>query len=177
MTPGRSPPAVPPTYVTRHPEDIPGFPGPYPEVWGPKVDYRNYGSKSLAYSGTIKYEQVAASAGICKFIFWQETWPLIDFINAATGWDMNIEEMLMTGERIQTLRQMFNIREGIEPNDSFLPQRVSETATVGPYKDVPVDFAILRQQYYKAMGWNLETGYPLESRLEELGLIELTGKN
>ncbi|MGA2670882.1 MAG: aldehyde ferredoxin oxidoreductase family protein [Dehalococcoidia bacterium] len=150
-----------------------GVPGPYPEVWGPKVDFRNYGSKSLAYSGTIKYEQIAASAGICKFIFWQETWPLLDFISAATGWDFSIEEMLMTGERIQTLRQMFNIREGIDPNDLLLPQRVSKPASVGPYKDVPVDFDLLRKQYYKALGWNLETGYPSESRLEELGLQEL----
>jgi aldehyde:ferredoxin oxidoreductase len=150
-----------------------GFPGPYTEIWGPKVDYRDYGSKSLAYSGTIKYEQVAASAGICKFIFWQESWPLIEFINAATGWDFSIQELLMTGERIQTLRQMFNIREGIDPNDLLLPQRVSKPASVGPYKDVPVDFDLLRKQYYKALGWNLETGYPSESRLEELGLQEL----
>jgi aldehyde:ferredoxin oxidoreductase len=150
-----------------------GFPGPYPDVWGPKVDYRDYGNKSLAYSGTIKYEQVAASAGICKFIFWQETWPLIEFINAATGWDLSIQELLVTGERIQTLRQMFNIREGIDPKDSLLPQRVSEPAAIGPYKDVPVDFDLLRRQYYKAIGWNPETGYPLKSRLEELGLQEL----
>jgi aldehyde:ferredoxin oxidoreductase len=150
-----------------------GFPGPYPEIWGPKVDYRNYGLKSLIYSGSIRYEQVAASAGICKFIFWQETWPLIDFINAATGWDFNIQELLISGERIQTLRQMFNIREGIDPKDSLLPQRVSKPAAIGPYKDVPVDFDLLRRQYYEAIGWNPETGYPLKSRLEELGLQEL----
>jgi aldehyde:ferredoxin oxidoreductase len=152
-----------------------GFPGPYPEIWGPKVDYRDYGRKSLAYSGTIKYEQVAASAGICKFIFWQESWPLVEFISAATGWDFVIQELLITGERIQTLRQMFNIREGIDPNDLLLPQRVSKPAPVGPYKDVPVDFDLLRQQYYKAMGWDLETGYPSKSRLKELGLLDLTG--
>ena len=154
-----------------------GIPGPYPEIWGPKVDYRNYGLKSLIYSGSIRYEQVAASAGICKFIFWQETWPLIDFINAATGWDFNIDEMLMTGERIQTLRQLFNIREGINPKDSLLPQRLSMPATNGPYKGVPVDFDLLRRQYYEALGWDQKTGYPFESRLEELGLLELIRNN
>jgi aldehyde:ferredoxin oxidoreductase len=154
-----------------------GFPGPYPEIWGPKLQLRDYGNKSLVYSGTIKYEQVAASAGICKFFFWQESWPLIEFINAATGWSIDIEEVLMTGERIQTLRQMFNIREGINPSAVLLPPRVSKTAPVGPYKDVPVDFTVLRQQYYKALGWNPETGYPSESRLEELGILELTRKS
>jgi len=154
-----------------------GIPGPYPEIWGPKVDYRNYGLKSLIYSGSIRYEQVAASAGICKFIFWQETWPLIDFIDTATGWDFNIDEMLMTGERIQTLRQLFNIREGINPKDSLLPQRLSMPATNGPYTGVPVDFDLLRRQYYEALGWDQKTGYPFESRLEELGLLELIRNN
>ena len=86
---------------------------------------------------------------------------------------MNRMQILMTGERIQTLRQMFTIREGVNPNDFLLPKRVSEPAIAGPYKDVPIDFKLLKQQYYKALGWNLETGYPSESRLAELGLKEL----
>jgi aldehyde:ferredoxin oxidoreductase len=154
-----------------------GFPGPYPELWGPKVDGRDYGHKSLVYNGAIRYEQVAAAAGICKFIFWQETWPLIDFINAVTGWDFNIKELLMTGERIQTLRQLFSLREGLDPGDLSLPRRLTEPATTGPYKDVPVDFGILRRQYYEAIGWDPDTGYPTESRLKELGIQQLVGIN
>jgi len=150
-----------------------GLPGPYPELWGSEVELRDYAHKNLIYNALIKYEQVAASAGICKFIFWQETWPLIDFIAAATGWDFNIGEMLVTGERIQTMRQLFNIREGIEPKQFQLPQKLDKPATTGPYKGISVDFDILRKQYYEAMGWDPETGYPVKSRLKELGIGDL----
>jgi aldehyde:ferredoxin oxidoreductase len=113
---------------------------------------------------------VAAAAGICKFFFWQETWPLIDFINAVTGWDFNTNELLLTGERIQTLRQLFSLREGLNPDDLALPHRLAEPATTGPYKDVHVDLDLLRRQYYEAIGWDPNTGYPTESRLKELGI-------
>ena len=77
---------------------------------------------------------------------------------------------MVTGERIQDIRQLFNIREGVEPKQFRLPQRVSRVATMGPFKDVPQDFDLLRSQYYEAMGWDVETGYPTKARLQELGL-------
>ena len=39
------------------------------------------------------------------------TAPNMNQKNAATGWNLTAEEYLRTGQRIQTLRQMFNIRE------------------------------------------------------------------
>ena len=40
---------------------------------------------------------------------------LLEFINAITGWDMTLDELLTVGERIGNLRQAFNIREGLNP--------------------------------------------------------------
>jgi len=154
-----------------------GSPGPYPELWGPEVELRDYEHKSAIYSAAIKYEQVVASAGVCKFTLFQGTFPAIDFIAAVTGWDFTPAEALVTGERIQTLRQLFNVREGINPSEIRLPQRVSQPATTGPFKDVPVDFDLLRKQYYEAAGWDPETGHPIESRLEELGLRDLVNRD
>ncbi|MFC1980207.1 aldehyde ferredoxin oxidoreductase family protein [Chloroflexota bacterium] len=150
-----------------------GSPGPYPELWEPQIELRDYERKSAIYSAAIKYEQVLASAGVCKFVMFQGTFPLIDFISAVTGWDFTPEEALVTGERIQTMRQLFNLREGIDPKKFCLPQRVSKPATTGPHKDIPIDFDMLRKQYYTAIGWNPETGYPIKSRIDELGLGNL----
>ena len=150
-------------------------PGPYAEFFEPKVELRDYGSKSLIYGNCAKYEQVLASAGICKFVIFATDFPLLESINAVTGWDLNLEEIQMTGERIQNMRQLFNIREGIDPKQFRLPQRVSQPATMGPYKDAPQDFELLRRQYYAAMGWDKETGHPIKSRLKELGLDALAG--
>jgi len=148
-------------------------PGPYPELWGSQVELRDYEHKAAIYSAAIKYEQVVACAGVCKFAMFQGTFPLIDFISAVTGWDFSPAETLVVGERIQTLRQLFNIREGIDPRELQLPARLNQPATTGPFKGVPIDFDLLRKQYYEAMAWDPETGYPLKSRLEELGLGDL----
>ena len=121
----------------------------------------------------LRGKEVVASAGVCKFAMFQGTFPVVDFIIAVTGWDFSPAETLVTGERIQTLHQLFNIREGINPKEFCLPQRVSQSATTGPFRGIPVDFDLLRKQYYEAMGWDPETGYPVESRLEELGLRDL----
>ena len=101
---------------------------------------------------------------------------LIEFISAVTGWDFSLAETQVTGERIQTMRQLFNIREGIDPTQWRLPRRVGQPATMGPFKDVPQDFDLLRGQYYKAMGWDVKTGHPLKSKLAELGLGDLANK-
>jgi len=154
-----------------------GSPGPYPELWGPQVELRDYEHKSVIYSAAIKYEQVVASAGVCKFALFQGTFPAIDLIAAVTGWDFTPEEAMVTGERIQTLRQLFNIREGINPIEIRLPQRVSQPTTSGPLKGITSDFDLLRKQYYEAAGWNPETGHPIESRLEELGLRDLVNRD
>jgi len=145
-------------------------PGPYPELWESQVELHDYEHKAAVYSSAIKYEQVVACAGVCKFVMFQGTFPLIDFITAVTGWDFTPEEILVTGERIQTLRQLFNIREGINPKEFCLPERVSQLATTGPFKGIAIDFDLLRKQYYGAMGWDPETGYPIKSRLQKLGL-------
>jgi len=150
------------------------LPGPYPEFFESKVECRDYGHKSLIYGKCTKYEQVVASAGLCKFILFQPGFPLVEFISAVTGWDFSLAELEVTGERIQDMRQLFNMREGIDPKQFRLPQRVSQPAVMGPYKDVPQDFDLLRKQYYEAMAWDAETGYPLKSRLEQLGLGELS---
>lgn len=152
-----------------------GLPGPYPEFWQPRVEYRDYGHKSPIYNKCITYEQVFTSAGLCKFLVFQPGFTLIEFISAVTGWDYSLAETQATGERIQTMRQLFNLREGIDPKSFRLPTRVSQPAAMGPYKDVPQDFDLLRRQYYEAMRWDTETGYPKKARLEELGLKEFAG--
>jgi len=151
------------------------LPGPYPEFWKPRVEYRDYGHKSVIYNRCATYEQVLASAGMCKFLIFQPGLRLIEFISAVTGWDFSLAETQVTGERIQTMRQLFNIREGIDPKHFRLPQRVSQPATMGPYKDAPLDFDLLRRQYYEAMGWDVDTGYPKKAKLDELGLKEFAG--
>jgi aldehyde:ferredoxin oxidoreductase len=84
-------------------------------------------------------------------------------------------EVLKTGARIQTLRQCFNLREGIQPSDVKLPNRMAgqPPQQEGPVAGVTLDVDSLAREYRQAMGWNPDTGIPEKSTLEKLGLNAL----
>ena len=102
----------------------------------------------------------------------------MDYLIAATGWDMDMQELLTTGARIQTLRQCFNIREGIDPSSIKLPPRMagSPPKEDGPLAGVTIDIDTLISEYCKAMGWDPQTRKPTRETLEKLGLTDLVGE-
>ena len=150
---------------------------PYPELQFKDVERYEYKTKGPASATASSYLQVGASAGVCLFplIFFGD-FPLIEFLNAVTGWDMDVDEALETGARIQTLRQCFNIREGVKPSEVKLPPRMAGNPpqTEGPVADVTIDIESLVQEYNKAMGWDEARGHPQATTLERLGLKKLT---
>jgi aldehyde:ferredoxin oxidoreductase len=101
---------------------------------------------------------------------------LADIISAVTGWDFTAAELLKAGKRAVTLRQAFNIREGLRAKDFSLPRRIGEPAASGPLKGQKVDFDAIRQSFFKAMDWDPETGIPSSRCLADLGLESLVGK-
>jgi aldehyde:ferredoxin oxidoreductase len=88
---------------------------------------------------------------------------------------MDVTEALETGTRIQTLRQAFNLREGIEPREIKLPPRMAGVPpkSDGPLAGITIDIDTLGSEYRKAMGWDPDTGDPTEATLRRLGLKEL----
>ena len=116
------------------------------------------------------------AAGLCAFAWWPETLPLIEAVRAATGWqDFDLQEVLKTGRRIQTLRQAFNIREGVKPSQWRLPKRLTEAPDEGPFAGRGIDADAMKKMGYASLGWDSNTGKPLDSTLVELGLKELVG--
>ncbi len=95
--------------------------------------------------------------------------------SGVTGWDFTMAEGLKAGRRIQALRQAFNAREGLHPDDFRLPQRISKPGMVGQFAGKQIDFDALRDSFYQAMDWDTESGWPSEAALRELGLTELVG--
>lgn len=101
--------------------------------------------------------------------------PVFEWTNAATGWDMEPAEYMRTGRRIQTLRQMFNIREGIDPRQIKISKRLTgdPPQTAGPNNGVQYDIDVLIQAYWKEIGWNPETGIPTQETLDELEMNDV----
>jgi aldehyde:ferredoxin oxidoreductase len=139
-----------------------------------ETDPANYQGLGQIYATGTKYYEFFVSCGMCAFAMGAcATFPLVDIISAVTGWDFTAGELLKTGERIQTIRQAFNFREGVRPHDFNIPARMKEPAAFqGPMKadDFEYDYKAIRTAYHNAMRWNPETGEPSKKRLDELGL-------
>jgi aldehyde:ferredoxin oxidoreductase len=127
------------------------------------------------YAVCSDVERLYSSAGICQFSYYPGILPIVDFISAATGWDFKLKEALTAGRRIATLRQAFNIREGLKPGEWRFPKRLEESQSTGPNVGVKVDFEAIKTKGYQALGWDSKTGRPLQGTLDDLGLSKLVG--
>ncbi len=146
---------------------------PYSEVKAPK-DEDEYARQGKIHALAGSYSQAVSDSGVCYFAI-SGNIPLVEFISAVTGWDFTVAEAITVGKRIMTLRQAFNIREGLKAKDFSFPERLTKPPTVGSFAGHSIDFNKLRASYHKAMGWDAETGYPSKQCLIELGLQELVG--
>ena len=100
---------------------------------------------------------------------------LRDYINAATGWNMSIYEMMQVGERANTLARIYNNREGFNTEDDTLPPRLFEGLQNGKLEGVAIDRGELADAlnvYYDMCGWDAH-GVPTVAKLAELGLDEV----
>jgi len=152
-----------------------GLPKPAP-LYRVKEKYNPRGKEILQAAGS-KYVQMGNGLGACLFALHLGCkLPFVDYTNAATGWSYSPAEYLVTGERIQNLRQAFNAREGLKPAVDF---RMNDRAagspplTYGPVKGVRLDRERLNGDFCRAMGWDPATGIPTPAKLRELGLEEI----
>ncbi|MHB1417535.1 MAG: aldehyde ferredoxin oxidoreductase C-terminal domain-containing protein, partial [Chloroflexota bacterium] len=147
---------------------------PHPDVQVPKVERYQYAGKGPVQAVWSNYQQVVEASGLCLMPSGMG-YKLEKFISAVSGWDFTIEELMLTGERIQTLRHSFNVREGLKPADFVLPDRMigKPPIDVGPTAGVTIDIETLVGEYHDAMGWDRETGVPAAERLAKLGLDDV----
>jgi aldehyde:ferredoxin oxidoreductase len=101
-------------------------------------------------------------------------------LRKVTGWPCSGEELRHTGVRIHTLKKLFNIREGWQTGDDWLPPRLlAETLSTGVGRGTsltPVELGEMIQSYYRARKWDNKGFVPNET-LRELGLAELGSSN
>ena len=90
-----------------------------------------------------------------------------------TGWNLTAEELWEVGERVITLQQAFNVRQGLRPEDDYnVSARVTEAPPDGPAKGISIKPYLkgMINEYYRYLGWDEKTGKPLRNTLKRLGL-------
>ena len=134
------------------------------------------GDKVKAFFYTQAIWNLYNSVGMCDFVGIPigalKLHQLADFVNAATGWDMTMWELLKVGERANTMSRLFNLREGFTEKDDQLPQRMFEPLEKGKLTGVSLnekEFKHALTLYYQMAGWG-DKGQPSEAKLTELGL-------
>jgi len=96
-----------------------------------------------------------------------------EIVNAATGWNTSIGELMKASERALNMAKYFNVREGFKRADDRLPERFFEPLVSGPRAGAAIpkeEFDNAITLYYTMMGWNPQTGVPCRAKLDELGL-------
>ncbi len=67
--------------------------------------------------------------------------------------------------------RLFNMREGITLKDDTLPARLlNDPKPDGPTKGAVVPLEELKEDFYRAMGYDLSTGNPPDSLAADLGI-------
>ena len=93
-------------------------------------------------------------------------------LEAVTGWDTGVVELLKVAERVLTVARLFNIREGFTAADDVLPERFLQPKADGVLAEKTFDrnkYEKAKSFYYALMGWDAK-GVPLPEKVEELNI-------
>jgi aldehyde:ferredoxin oxidoreductase len=117
---------------------------------------------------------------VCKFsrgTYFEGYKDLAALYNAVTGIEMTAEELQKSGERINNLGRLFNIREGLSRKDDTLPWKVmnvpipDEGIAKGSFVS-QADLDLLLDDYYEVRGWTID-GVPTVEMLTKIGMDDL----
>jgi len=118
------------------------------------------------------YMAVYNPLGLCKFMIkggMDPAWT-VRLLNAATGWEWDVDGLLRVGERLFNLKRLVNLRLGVTQADDTLPRRfLTEPRPSGSAEGVLPDLDRMLPLYYQLRGWDAQ-GRPTPGRLSALGL-------
>ena len=131
----------------------------------------------FAYLTQVFYSMLD-SVELCQFVY-GPAWTLygpaetVTMINAVTGWDVTVDELMAVGERRLNLFRIFNAREGLDRKDDKLPKKFFKAlGGAGPTAGMALtheEIESAKDEYYKLAGWT-ENGIPTSQTMERLDI-------
>ncbi|HAF63170.1 MAG TPA: aldehyde ferredoxin oxidoreductase, partial [Anaerolineaceae bacterium] len=126
------------------------------------------------------YKELVDGSGGCLFAMMLGTqhWQLFEWLNAATGWNKTPDEYMEVGKRIQTLRQMFNIKHAVDPWQFQMNKRIAGHPPLqeGPLKGKSLPIEDMMRLHWKQFGWDEKTGIPTNLTISQLDLDSIIGE-
>ncbi len=149
----------------------------YPEV-GLPGGYTGMTSEGKA-DMVVKCENLGTLTNacvICQFNMYALTVDdLVQMMNACTGFDYDLTELMECGERIWMLKRGLNNLMGVTASDDRLPKRMMTAFTEGGAAGSLPDMDLMLKEYYPLRGLSAG-GQPLKEKLDHLGLNDLAAR-
>ena len=136
------------------------------------------GRHTQAFGVPAFLNNINNSMGICMILndFTPEpAGTLAKIVASITGWDYTLEELFQTGDRIGTIRHVFNLREGLNPLQNFIHGRIygNPALTEGPLAGVTSDLEAEAYWHLGQLDWDRVTTKPSRQKLLSLGLNDI----
>ena len=140
-----------------------------PEV---KYNYANTGERDVR--GVVDQEIIYAAGFCCMTDFGHPARQYVKYLDAICGYQYTEEEIERLGERLFAMRHAFNLRVGFRRADATLSPRLEGRPPLetGPNAGVTVDTELMADNFYRVLGWDVETSMIPKEKLEEYGGME-----
>ncbi len=134
--------------------------------------YKDDGEMAEYCARDMDYRALYSSMIMCSFCnpLPSQNAALIEY---ATGLKFGIDEIKLYGERILTMKRLFNIKMGLTAVDDRLPKILLRAFKEGGSAGKTPNFDKLKNFFYQFKDWDPKTGKPSESKLKKLGLDKL----
>jgi aldehyde:ferredoxin oxidoreductase len=115
---------------------------------------------------------------LCQFVYgggWELYGPdhIVNAVRFITGWDIDIDEVLLVGERRLNMLRAFNTREGFGREQDKLPKKVFQPLKGGESDGLSVskeEVEAAMDVYFGMAGWDIATGHPTRKKLADISL-------
>ena len=153
---------------------VPAF-SPYFTLLGRKPAARyDYAEKGVTQAIAMSLYRAFDCLGLCHFSLLMGEPPFLEWLNAATGWNVDETEFFRTGKRIQVLRHAFNARHNLPPQFPLPKRELGDPPqAAGPVRDRTLDMGAMARNYFEFLGIDPQSGIPLEATIEELALKKI----
>jgi len=132
------------------------------------IDVDRFGNYASETSIVQDLRAFTNSVGICNFVHIEPT-EMAQLLSAATGIPYDTNEMMLTGERIFTLKRLMNLKLGYDTLNEKVPGilRTSlEGLTEGQVPNVDEHL----DSWYRYRDWDRQTGLPSQEKITILDL-------
>lgn len=137
-------------------------------------------AEKVEFALKTQYTYSAADTlGLCQFVYgpsWQlyDVGAMAELMNAATGWDLSVDDIQAIGQKRVNMMRAYNAREGLHRDHDTLPEKMFKKALVGGRSDGVIlereEFEAALDMYYEQAGWDVVSGTPTRATLEAVGL-------